>query len=102
MLYGIDDLDDTIARLQAYAAAGADVLYAPGLESLIDIELVLSEITLPLNVLARVSGPSIPELAELGVRRISTGGALYNAAYRMVTTAADELLGPGTSRYALP
>lgn len=99
-LYGVDDLDDTVARLQAYERAGADVLYAPGLSTLLDVELVVGEVTAPVNVLARPDGPTTHELEDAGVRRVSIGGALYNAAYRMIDTAATELLGPGTSGYA--
>ena len=98
-LYGVHDLDDTIGRLRAYEAAGADVVYAPGLTSLGDIELVVSEVGVPVNVLARPDGPRIGDLESAGVRRVSTGGALFNAAYRVIDVAAEELLGAGTSTY---
>lgn len=99
-LYGVDDLDDTIARLVAYRDAGADVVYAPGLVVLDDIARLVREVRRPVNVLARPKGPSVDELASVGVRRVSTGGALARAAYRAVVTGARELLDAGTSTYA--
>ena len=75
-LHGRDDLDDTIARLQAYEAAGADVLYAPGLTELDDIEEVVRSVGKPVNVLAVPNAPSVAELGRIGVRRISVGGSL--------------------------
>jgi 2-methylisocitrate lyase-like PEP mutase family enzyme len=99
-IYGIDDLDDTIARLRAYRDAGADVVYAPGLIALDDIARLVREVEAPVNVLARPSGPSIAELASVGVRRVSTGGALARAAYGALVNAARELLETGTSTYA--
>jgi 2-methylisocitrate lyase-like PEP mutase family enzyme len=99
-LYGIDDLADTISRLVAYAAAGADVVYAPGLVSLDDIAAVVAAVAVPVNVLARPDAPAVPQLAAAGVRRVSTGGALAAAAYRTITAAARELLASGTSTYA--
>ena len=96
-LYGIDDLADTISRLLAYADAGADVVYAPGLVSLDDIAAVVAAVAVPVNVLARPDAPAVPQLAAAGVRRVSTGGALAAAAYRTVTAAARELLASGTA-----
>ena len=66
-LYGVDDLDDTIARLQAYRDAGAHVVYAPGLSSLSEIARVVRETGLPVNVLALPGGPAVRELASVGV-----------------------------------
>lgn len=99
-IQGPDDLDDTIARLQAYRDAGAAVVYAPALTSLDDIARVVAEIDAPLNVLARNEGPSVTELERVGVRRVSTGGALARAAYGALVAAARELLEQGTSTYA--
>ena len=79
-LHGRPDLADTIARLQAYQEAGADVLYAPGLTSLADIRAVVSSVDRPVNVLAVPGGPSVPKLAAAGVRRVSVGGAFAFAA----------------------
>ncbi|MEM9374882.1 MAG: isocitrate lyase/phosphoenolpyruvate mutase family protein [Pseudomonadota bacterium] len=95
---GMPDLADTIARLQAYQDAGADVLYAPGLKTLKDIQSVLSEVDRPVNVLL---GPQaglrpVTELAALGVRRISLGSALANIAMDAIIKAGDELLSTGT------
>ncbi|QGG96169.1 isocitrate lyase/PEP mutase family protein [Actinomarinicola tropica] len=80
-LYGVGDLDDTIERLVAFRDAGADVVYAPGLLDAGDIERVVREVGRPVNVLALPGTPSVAELAALGVRRVSTGGALQSAAY---------------------
>ena len=80
-LHGVDDLDDTIARLVAYRDAGADVVYAPGLADLGSISRVVEEVGIPVNVLALPSGPTVAELGAAGVRRVSTGGALARSAY---------------------
>jgi 2-methylisocitrate lyase-like PEP mutase family enzyme len=95
-LHGRDDLADTIARLQAYQQAGADVLYAPGITSESDIRAVVTSVDRPVNVLARPGAPSVPELAALGVRRVSIGGAFAFAALGAVVNAAAELRGDGT------
>lgn len=79
-LHGVPDLADTIARLQAFQRAGADVLYAPGLTSITDIRSVVDAVDSPVNVLTRPDGPTVPELAEAGVARISVGGAFCYAA----------------------
>lgn len=99
-LYGNDDLDATVARLAAYRDVGADVVYAPGLVALADISRLVRDVGMPLNVLARPDGPSVPELASVGVCRVSTGGALSRAAYGRLVSAARELLHNGTSTYA--
>jgi 2-methylisocitrate lyase-like PEP mutase family enzyme len=97
---GVDDLDDTIARLVAYRDAGADVVYAPGLRALDDIRAVVQSVRLPVNVLALPGAPSVAELASVGVRRVSTGGALASAAYGTLVAGAQELLAAGTYGYA--
>ncbi len=99
-LHGRDDLGDTIARLQAYQEAGADVLYAPGLVAAQDIEAVVRAVRLPVNVLALPGGPSVGELAALGVSRVSVGGAFAFAALGAVVEAAQELRDHGTLGYA--
>jgi 2-methylisocitrate lyase-like PEP mutase family enzyme len=99
-IYGVDDLDDTITRLRAYREAGADVVYAPGLVALDDIDQLVRAVEAPVNVLARPRGPSIAELASVGVSRVSTGGALARAAYGALLTAAREILDTGTSGFA--
>jgi len=98
-LYGVDDLGDTIARLQAFQAAGADVLYAPGLHRPEDIRAVLSSVDSPVNVLVLPNGPTVGELAELGVARISVGGSFAFAALGALVSAARELLDEGTHGY---
>lgn len=100
-LYGGDDLDDTINRLAAYRDAGADVLYAPGLVSPGDISRLVSSVGAPVNVLLLPRGPSVDELAGIGVRRVSTGGALAFAAYGALAVAGRELLERGTSGYTV-
>jgi 2-methylisocitrate lyase-like PEP mutase family enzyme len=99
-IHGVEDLDDTIARLVAYRDAGADVVYAPGLARIADVTAVVKAVGIPVNVLALARGPSIAELASAGVRRVSTGGALAAAAYGALMSGARELLEDGTSRYA--
>jgi 2-methylisocitrate lyase-like PEP mutase family enzyme len=98
-LHGRPDLADTIARLQAYQEAGADVLYAPGLTDLADIRSVVTAVDRPVNVLALPGGPPVAELAAAGVRRISVGGAFAFAAYGTLIEAARELLDQGTYGY---
>jgi 2-methylisocitrate lyase-like PEP mutase family enzyme len=98
-LHGRPDLADTIARLQAYQAAGADVLYAPGLTSLADIRQVVSALDRPLNVLAVGGAPPVGELAEAGVSRVSVGGAFAFAALGALVDAATELRDKGTYGY---
>jgi 2-methylisocitrate lyase-like PEP mutase family enzyme len=101
-LYGRTDLDDTIRRLQAFSAAGADVLYAPGLPSLGAIRAVCAAVDKPVNVVMGLSGPSwsVDELAEAGVKRISVGGSLARAALGAVIRAATEIRELGTFTYA--
>lgn len=98
-IYDLGDFDDTIARLCAYRDAGADVVYAPGLADIDDVARLVDETGVPVNVLASRRGPRIDELAAVGVRRVSTGGALARAAYGTLVTAARELLDEGTSTY---
>jgi 2-methylisocitrate lyase-like PEP mutase family enzyme len=92
-LVGRPDRGETIERLQAYAAAGADVLYAPGLRTPADIEAVVQAVApKPLNLL--VYGPSemtLADIAALGVRRVSVGGALARAAWGGFMRAAEGL-----------
>lgn len=98
-LRGRIDLADTIGRLQRYQEAGADVLYAPGLTSADDIRAVVTSVDLPVNVLALPGGPDVAGLAELGVARISVGGAFAYVAIDALATAARELRESGTLRY---
>src|ERR1700761_6663831 len=93
------DLTDTITRLQAYQAAGADVLYAPGLTRLADIRQVVTAVDRPVNVLAIAGAPPVAELAEAGVSRVSVGGAFAFAALGALADAAHALRDKGTYGY---
>ena len=98
-LHGRRDLDDTIRRLQAFAEAGADVLFAPGLPSLEAIRTVCAAVApLPVNVLAGIKGLAFPvaELEGAGVRRISLGGSLARTALGALIGAAHEMKEHGT------
>ena len=96
-LHGHPDLADTIARLQAFADAGADVLYAPGIRGIDEIRTVVREVApKPVNVLALPGAPSVSELAEAGVARVSVGGAFAFAALGALAAAGRELLDDGT------
>jgi 2-methylisocitrate lyase-like PEP mutase family enzyme len=95
-LHGRPDLADTIARLQAYQAAGADVLYAPGLSRLEEIRQVVASVDRPVNVLAVPGAPDVRELAGAGVGRISVGGSFAFAAFGALAEAATELRDHGT------
>lgn len=98
-LHGNDDLADTISRLQDFQEAGADVLYAPGLTDRDDIASVLASVDRPVNVLLLPAGPTVAELAELGVHRISIGGALAFAALGGLVEAARDLREPGAASF---
>jgi 2-methylisocitrate lyase-like PEP mutase family enzyme len=95
-LHGRPDLDDTIARLQAYERAGADVLYAPGISALDDLRRIVDSVGRPVNVLARPGLAPVSELAAIGVRRISVGGAFAWVGIEAVVRAGRELLDAGT------
>jgi 2-methylisocitrate lyase-like PEP mutase family enzyme len=98
-LYGVSDLEDTLLRLRAYAAAGAEVLYAPGLPSLEAIrEVCLALAPRPVNVLAGIKGLnfSVAELEQAGARRISLGGSLARTALGALLAAAREMKDRGT------
>lgn len=101
-LWGRPDLDDTIRRLQAFEAAGADVLYAPGLPDLDAIRRVCAAVRAPVNVVMGLSGHtySVAELAAVGVRRISVGGSFARAALGALMRAAREVRDHGTFTYA--
>lgn len=104
-LRGNPHLGDTIERLQAYQSAGADVLYAPALTRIDDIRSLVAAVDRPVNVLLMPGGPTVPQLFEAGVIRISTGSAISNATHSTIVEAARELLGPGTQTFwtnALP
>lgn len=97
LLRGRKDLDDTIRRLQAFEAAGADVLYAPALTTLDDVRTVTSAVTKPVNVLVPpLKGVTVAQLADAGAKRISIGGALARAAIATVLRAGTEMRHEGT------
>ena len=98
-IHGGTDLADTVARLQAYQEAGADVLFAPGLSRLDDIRSIVSSVDRPVNVLAIRGCPPVDELASVGVARISVGGAFAFAAYAGLIDASAELREHGTYGY---
>ncbi len=91
---GHPDLDDTIARLRAFEAAGADVLYAPGLRTPDDIRAVCDAVSKPVNVLA-LPGMSFAEIVGAGARRVSVGGGLTWVAVNAAAAAAREILDRG-------
>jgi 2-methylisocitrate lyase-like PEP mutase family enzyme len=91
-----EDLDETIRRLQAYDEAGADVLYAPGVNSVDGIRRIVESVSRPVNVLALADAPPVPRLGELGVARVSTGSGLFWAAMGGLAGAAEELRDRGT------
>jgi 2-methylisocitrate lyase-like PEP mutase family enzyme len=99
LLHGVDDLDATIARLQAYQEAGADVLFAPGIVTLEQIRAVVSSVSRPVNVLAMSGCPSVEEMAGAGVARVSVGGSFAFVAYAALVRAASELKEQGTVAY---
>jgi 2-methylisocitrate lyase-like PEP mutase family enzyme len=95
-VHGRFDLADTIARLQSFQEAGADVLFAPGVRKLDEIRELVSSVDLPVNVLVLPGMPSVSELADAGVSRISVGGAFAFAAFGAAAAAGRELLEKGT------
>jgi len=101
-LCGHPDLGDTIRRLQAFAEAGADVLYAPGLPGLEAIREICASVSKPVNVLMGLKGAtySVEQLAAAGVKRISVGGSLARAALGAFIRAAREIKEAGTFTYA--
>ena len=101
-LHGRPNLDDTIRRLQAFAEEGADVVYAPGLRTLDAILQVCASVSKPVNVVMGLKGAtfSVQELAAVGVKRISVGGALARAALGAFLRAAREIKNQGTFTFA--
>jgi 2-methylisocitrate lyase-like PEP mutase family enzyme len=101
-LAGRPDLSDTIKRLQAYQAAGADVLYAPGIVSREDIAAIVKSVDRPVNVVMGLQGVqlSLAELSAIGVKRVSVGSALSRAALGAFLRAAREMREHGTFTFA--
>ena len=100
-LHGRRDMDDTIRRLRAFEAAGADVLYAPGLRDLASIRTVAAAVGRPINVVMSAADPSITvaQLAEAGVKRVSVGGALSRLALAGFLKGAREMRDQGAFTY---
>src|SRR5882757_7088704 len=93
LIRGVNDLDDTIKRLKAFEKAGADVLYAPGLRDLKTMKMVIAEIGKPLNVVMSAGDPDLTaeQLASVGVKRVSVGGALSRLALAAFMKGAREM-----------
>jgi 2-methylisocitrate lyase-like PEP mutase family enzyme len=100
-LRGAPSLTDVVDRLQGYAEAGADVVYAPAMTDLDEIRTLVAEVPRPVNVLL-LAGMSVPALADAGVARISVGGALAALAYRAAGAAAQEFLSGGADWLSPP
>jgi 2-methylisocitrate lyase-like PEP mutase family enzyme len=99
-LHGRADLADTVARLQAYADAGADVLFAPGVRDAGEIRALVAAVDKPVSVLVGRGSPPVSELASIGVARVSVGGSFAFAALGSLVEAASELRDLGTYGYA--
>jgi 2-methylisocitrate lyase-like PEP mutase family enzyme len=102
-LYGRPDLNDTVKRLEAFADAGADVLFAPGLKTAAEIKTVVGAVyPKPVNVIMGLAGAplSITMLEDLGVKRISVGSSLIRAAYGELFRALEEITAGGTFTFA--
>jgi 2-methylisocitrate lyase-like PEP mutase family enzyme len=101
-LLGVGDpanrLGDTVRRAEAYLAAGADGVFVPGVVDPAILRQLVAAIAAPLNVMAGPGAPSVAELADLGVRRVTVGMAIAQAAYALTRRAAGELLTTGTYR----
>ena len=100
-LYPHPDLDDVIARLQAFERAGADVLFAPGLPDLDAVRAVCRAVSRPVNFMIAIRGRSfsVAELAAAGVKRVSLATSLYRAAMTGLLAAAREIHDHGTCNY---
>ncbi|MBX2797788.1 MAG: isocitrate lyase/phosphoenolpyruvate mutase family protein [Myxococcales bacterium] len=96
-LHGRPDLGDTIERLKAFEAEGAQVLYAPGLVDLVQIEALVAALEAPVNVLALPGGPTVEELASVGVARVSVGSRFYNEAMAWLRDRAGRWCADGVS-----
>jgi 2-methylisocitrate lyase-like PEP mutase family enzyme len=101
LLYGHNDLDDTIRRLQAFEAAGADVLYAPGVRDIATIRTVVSALGKPFNLVMGFADPTLTldQLSAAGVKRISVGGAMSRFALAAFLKCAREMKDKGSFTY---
>jgi 2-methylisocitrate lyase-like PEP mutase family enzyme len=100
-LHGRRDLDDTVKRLEAFAKAGADVLYAPGLRDLATIKQVVTAVSKPINIVMSAADPDITtqQLADAGVKRISIGGTLSRLAFAAIRDAALAIRDQGSYQW---
>jgi 2-methylisocitrate lyase-like PEP mutase family enzyme len=101
LLHGRNDLDDTIKRLQAFEAAGADVLYSPGVRNLETIKTVVSALRKPFNLVMGFADPTLTvgQLSAAGVKRISVGGAMSRVALAAFLRCASEMKDKGSFTY---
>ena len=101
LLYGRNDLDDTIKRLQAYEAVGADVLYSPGVHKLETIKTVVASVKKPFNLVMGFADPTltVEQLSAAGVKRISVGGAMARVALAAFLKCAREMKDQGAFTY---
>jgi 2-methylisocitrate lyase-like PEP mutase family enzyme len=101
LLHGRDDLDDTIKRLQAFEAAGADVLYSPGVRDISTIRTVVSSLNRPFNLVMGFADPTmtLEQLSAVGVKRISVGGAMQRHALAAFLRCAREMKDQGAFTY---
>lgn len=99
LLHGTGDLDEVIDRLVRYREAGADCVYAPGLRTLDQVRAVVEAVEAPVNVLGVMVEGTMTDLAAVGARRVSIGGALASVAYGRTMRAARELLEHGTTTF---
>jgi 2-methylisocitrate lyase-like PEP mutase family enzyme len=97
---GAAALKESVRRANAYAEAGARSLFVPAVNDRTALKTLAKEIAGPLNILAGAASPPLPELKALGVARVSIGGSLARACYKLVAKAAEELRGAGTYSYA--
>ncbi|WP_436536006.1 isocitrate lyase/PEP mutase family protein [Actinoplanes sp. HUAS TT8] len=89
-------VDDVLHRAETYAAAGADTLFVPGLTDLATLGLLVKGSPIPITVMAGPGAPSVDELADAGIKRVTVGGMIAQAAYTLVVQAAEEILTLGT------
>ena len=101
LLHGRNDLDDTIKRLQAFEAVGADVLYSPGVRDIDTIRTVVSSVGKPFNLVMGFADPTLTltQLSEAGVKRISVGGAMERYALAAFLKCAREMKDEGAFTY---
>ncbi|MFI7607496.1 isocitrate lyase/phosphoenolpyruvate mutase family protein [Micromonospora sp. NPDC049366] len=95
-LRGVAGVEETVARAGAYLAAGADGIFVPGVVDPATVRTLVEAVPAPLNVLVGPGAPTVPELARIGVARVSLGSAVAEAAYGVARRAADEAFGSGT------